>query len=690
MSRYNDIFVAIGVLFIILLLILPITGGMLDVFQIINITISILVLLTTMYLRRSIQLSSFPTIVLILTIYRVALNVAATRLILLEGKNFDGHVIRAFGNFVVGGNYVVGLVIFFILVVVQYIVITKGAERVSEVAARFTLDAMPGKQMSIDADYNAGVITETEARRRREEIRREADFYGAMDGASKFVRGDAISTIIIVFINIIGGLVIGMLLHHMGAGEAAQTYVLLTVGDGLVTQIPAMLMSTSTGIIVSRAASKHSLGQDIVRELSSEPRALTIAGIAILLLGIFTPLPTVSMMLVGLTTLILGYVASRAPLKEEPETVSGVGTPGKVGPSGGTGGSIPLSTPMDMSDIITTDTVEVEIGYGLIPLADRTQGGDLLDRVTMVRKQIAYELGLMISPIRVRDSVLLKPNEYIVKILGSEVTRYEIFPNRLLAMNPGVVEEKIEGIPTKEPAFGLEAFWITEDQREIARGLGYTVVDAPSVFATHLTEILRSHAAELLGRREMEMLLEGLRQKIPSLVDDLIPGIIKEPIVRNVLRRLLEEKISIRNLPVIFETLIEHGERTSNVSELTQEVRIALKRQVSESVKSEDGYVHAVALSQSLEEKLSESMATSGDRKVFNVNPEVMSKIADSIALLLKKIMEKGNYPVIICSASIREAMARYILKSLPKIPVVAYEEMADDVKLKVEDIVNV
>lgn len=690
MSRYNDIFIAIGVLFIVLLMILPISGGMLDIFQIINITISILVLLTTMYLKRSIQLSSFPTIVLILTIYRVALNIASTRLILLEGKNFDGHVIRAFGNFVVGGSYVVGLVIFFILVVVQYIVITKGAERVSEVAARFTLDAMPGKQMSIDADYNAGVITESQARKRREEVRREADFYGAMDGASKFVRGDAISTIIIVFINIIGGLVIGMLIHHMGATEAAQTYVLLTVGDGLVTQIPAILMSTSTGIIVSRAASQHSLGQDVVNELSSEPRALIIAGIAILFLGIFTPLPTVSMAFVGLTTLILGYVASRSSPKEKPETASESGTSGKTVPSRGVEGAIPLSTPMDVSDIITTDTVEIEIGYGLIPLADRSQGGDLLDRVTMVRKQIAYELGLMISPIRVRDSVLLKPNEYIVKILGSEVARYEIFPNRLLAMNPGVVEEKIEGIPTKEPAFGLEAFWITEDQRETARGLGYTVVDAPSVFATHLTELLRSHAAELLGRREMEMLLEGLRQKVPSLVDDLIPGIMKEHVVRNVLRRLLEEKVFIRNLPVIFETLIEYGERTSDVSELTQEVRIALKRQISESVKSEDGYVHAVALSQSLEEKLNESMTTSGGKKIFNVNPEIMSKIVNSIALLLKKIMEKGNSPVIICSASIREAMARYILKSLPKIPVVAYEEMTDDVKLKVEDIVNV
>lgn len=688
MSKYNDIFVAAGVLFIVLLLVLPIPGWTLDLLQVLDITISMLVLLISMYLKKAIDISSFPTIVLVLTIYRVALNVASTRLILLEGKNFNGHVIRAFGNFVVGGNYVVGLVIFFILVVVQFIVITKGAERIAEVAARFTLDAMPGKQMSIDADYNAGIITEQEARLRREEVRREADFYGAMDGSSKFVRGDAISSIIIVFINIIGGLVIGVIMHHMSIGDAAQTYVLLTVGDGLVTQIPALLMSTSSGIIVSRAASTHSLGQDIIRELSKEPRALTITGVAILLLGVFTPLPTLSMILIGFTTLVLGYVASRASGEEKAvgeATTAGIPT----GPSQA-GGTIPMSTPADMSDIISTDTVEVEIGYGLIPLADRRQGGDLLDRVTMVRKQIAYELGLMISPIRVRDSVLLKPNEYIIKIVGSEVARYEIFPNRLLAMNPGVVEEKIEGIPTKEPAFGLEAFWITEEQREKARGLGYTVVDAPSVFATHLTEVLRNHAAELLGRREMEMLIDGLRQKIPSLVDELIPGIMKEHVVRRVLQRLLEEKITLRNLPLIFESLIEHGEKTSSISELVKEVRISLKRQISESAKSEDGYVHAVALSQALEEKLSESMIVSGDRKIFSINPDVMSKIVDSIALSLKKIMEKGNYPVVICSASVREAMARYILKNIPKIQVVAYEEMTDDVRLKIEEIINV
>ncbi|WP_456399669.1 flagellar biosynthesis protein FlhA [Mesoaciditoga sp.] len=685
MSKYDDIFIAAGVLFIVLLLILPISGWALDLLQILDITISVLVLLTAIYLKRAIDLSSFPTIVLVLTIYRVALNVASTRLILLQGKNFQGHVIKAFGNFVVGGNFVIGIVVFFILVIVQFIVITRGAERIAEVAARFTLDAMPGKQMSIDADYNAGIITEEEAKRRREEVRREADFYGAMDGASKFVRGDAISSIIIVFINIIGGLIIGMLMHHMGAGEAAHVYTLLTVGDGLVTQIPALLVSTSSGIIVSRAASTSSLGKDILRELTQEPRALMITGAAILLLGIFTPLPTISMVLVGFLTIALGYMSYRATSqKKVVEEVGNVSSSAQ--PSGGGNSS---NGAMDISDVINTDTVEVEIGYGLIPLADRSQGGDLLERVTMVRKQIAYELGFMLSPIRVRDSVLLKPNEYVIKILGSEVAKYEIFPNRLLAMNPGMVEEKIEGIPTKEPAFGLEAFWITEDQRERARGLGYTVVDAPSVFATHLTEILREHAAELLGRKEMEVLIEGLREKMPSLVDELIPGVMKEHTVRRILQRLLEEKVSLRNLPLIFETLIENGEKTSSISELVQKVRIALKRQISESAKSDDGYVHAVALSQNLEEKLMDAMTVSEDRKMFNVNPDLMSKIMDTMAVSLKKVMEKGFYPVVICSASIREAVARYVIKNIPKIQVVAYEEMTDDVKLKIEEIVN-
>ncbi len=682
MSKYDDIFIAIGVLFIVLLLILPISGWMLDVLQILDITISVLVLLTAMYLKKAIDISSFPTIVLVLTIYRVALNVASTRLILLQGKNFQGHVIKAFGDFVVGGNYVVGLIVFFILVIVQFIVITRGAERIAEVAARFTLDAMPGKQMSIDADYNAGIITEEEAKKRREEVRREADFYGAMDGASKFVRGDAISSIIIVFINIIGGLIIGVLMHKMSIAQAAQVYTLLTVGDGLVTQIPALLVSTSSGIIVSRAASASSLGKDIIREIAQEPRALMITGASILLLGLFTPLPTLSMMMIGLVTLGLGYFSSRTSHEEAiAEAVGGGMTSPQQPPSGGA---------MDISDIITTDTVEVEIGYGLIPLADRSQGGDLLERVTMVRKQIAYELGFMLSPIRVRDSVLLKPNEYIIKILGSEIARYEIFPNRLLAMNSGLVKEKIEGIPTKEPAFGIEAFWITEEQREKARNLGYTVVDAPSVFATHLTEILREHAGELLGRKEMEMLIDGLREKMPTLVDELIPGIMKEHTVRKILQRLLEEKVSLRNLPLIFESLVEFGEKISNISELVQKVRIALKRQISEAVKSEDGYIHAVALSQALEEKLNESMTVSDERKIFSVSPDFISKVIDGLASSLKNVMQKGYYPVVICSAAIREAMARYVTKNIPKIGVVAYEEMTDDVKLKIEEIVNI
>ncbi|BBJ27272.1 flagellar biosynthesis protein FlhA [Athalassotoga saccharophila] len=678
-SRYGAFIVAIGVLFIVLLMILPLNGFMLDLLQIIDISISSIVLMDAMFIKRAIDLSSFPTLVLVMTLFRIALNVAATRMILLDGKNFPGHVIIAFGNFVVGGNYIVGIVVFFIIVIVQYIVITRGTERISEVAARFTLDAMPGKQMAIDADYNAGVITESEAKKRRDEVRREADFYGAMDGASKFVRGDAISSIVIVFINIIGGLIIGMLMQHMSITDAAQTYTLLTVGDGLVEQIPALLMSVASGIIVSRAASTHALGEDVIKELGSEPRILIIVGVIIALLGIFTPLPKFSTILIGSIFILFGIFARNSMPAPEKETASG--------PSISTTKTSPSS---DVSDIINTDTAEIEIGYSLIPLADKFQGGDLLDRVTMVRKQIAYELGLMVSPIRVRDSVLLKPNEYVIKILGAEVSRFELFPNKLLAINSSMVEAKIEGIQTREPAFGLEAFWINEDQRERARGLGYTVVDAPSVFATHLMEVLRSHASELLGRREMELLLEGMRQKIPSLVNELIPSVMKEYTVRNVLKKFLKERISIRNLPVIFEALLEHGDKSNNVPELYAIARIAMKRQITESVKSEDGYIHAITLSQNLEEKLSETLSISGENKVLNVNPELMSKIIDKISLSMKKVMEKRSTPVILCSSSIREALFNYISRILPKVSVVAYEEITDDAKLKIEDMINI
>lgn len=681
MKKYSAFVVSIGVLFIVFLMILPLNGFMLDFLQILDITVSAIVLMDAMYIKRAIDISSFPTIVLVMTIYRIALNVAATRMILLEGKDFPGRVILAFGNFVVGGNYIVGIVVFFIIVIVQYIVITRGTERISEVAARFTLDAMPGKQMSIDADYNAGVITEAESKKRRDDVRREADFYGAMDGASKFVRGDAISSIIIVFINIIGGLVIGMLMEHMSIGSAAQTYTLLTVGDGLVEQVPALLMSVASGIIVSRAASMHSLGEDVVKELGSEPRILIIVGVIIALIGIFTPLPKFSTILIGMIAIALGVFASRSTTEK---AAIAAGESQRVNPKG------PSEPSSDAADVINTDTAEIEIGYSLIPLADKSQGGDLLDRVTMVRKQIAYELGIMVSPIRVRDSVLLKPNEYIIKILGSEVSRFEMFPNRLLAINSAMVDTKLDGIVTKEPAFGLEAFWITEDQREKARGLGYTVVDAPSVFATHLMEVLRTHAYELLGRKEMEFLLDGLRQKIPSLVSELIPGIMKEYTVRNVLKKFLRERISIRNLPVIFEALVEHGDKNTNVADLYSISRTAMKRQITESVKSDDGYIHAITLSQNLESKLNETLSINGENKMLNVNPDVMSKVIDKMSVSLKKIMERRNGPVILCSSVIREALFNYISKTLPKIPIVAYEEITDDAKLKIEDMINI
>ncbi|HDM69980.1 MAG TPA: EscV/YscV/HrcV family type III secretion system export apparatus protein, partial [Thermotogales bacterium] len=443
--KYMDVAVALTILSIVLLMILPVPTAMLDFLQILNLTLSIIIILSTMYVRNALELSSFPTILLVMTIFRLALNITSTRLILLQGKNFSGKVILTFGNFVVRGDYIVGLIIFIILVIVQFIVITRGAERIAEVAARFTLDAMPGKQMSVDADYNAGLITEEEAKRRRAEIRREADFYGAMDGASKFVRGDAIASIIIVFVNIIGGLIIGALKHRMSLQEAAQIYTLLTVGDGLVNQIPALLISTATGIIVSRAASEMDLGTSMIKELSRESKVMLLTGAVLVFLSIFTPLPTFITLLVGVLLIVLFFMTSRfaKPVTPEGVPIEAEGAPPekpKIPPTP------PMTTPEEVSEIIQADTVEVEIGYGLIPLADPSQGGDLLERITMVRKQIAYEYGLVITPIRIRDSVLLKPNEYVIKIKGVEVARYELMPNKLLAMNPGNAKEKLKGI----------------------------------------------------------------------------------------------------------------------------------------------------------------------------------------------------------------------------------------------------
>ncbi len=679
--RNYDVGVSLLVVAIVLLMIIPVPDWALDLFQILNISLSMVLMFSTLYIRNALEISSFPTLLLIMTLFRLALNITSTRLILLEGPKFSGKVIRTFGEFVVGGNYIVGLIVFTIIVIIQFIVITRGAERISEVAARFTLDAMPGKQMSVDADLNAGLITEEEARKRREDIRREADFYGAMDGASKFVRGDAIASIIITFVNIIGGLIIGMIQHKLSATEAAQVYTLLTVGDGLVSQIPALMVSTATGIIVSRAASQDNFGKEIVSELSKETKVLYLTGGVLMFLGFLTPLP-ITTAVVGSLFLFAAWYASRGVPQE---ALAGAGVEEEMEvPSGPV-----LSTPEEVAEVIESDTVEVEIGYGLIPLADPSQGGDLLERITMVRKQLAFEMGLVVSPIRIRDSILLKPNEYVIKIRGAEVARYELMPNRLLAINPGMVSGKIAGVPTKEPAFGLEAYWIDESLKDEAQRLGYTIVDPPTVFATHLTEILKRHAHELLGVKEFELLVEGLRQKMPKLVDDLIPNVLKESEVRKVLQNLLREGISIRSLPLIFETLLEYGENTKDIDYLTEQVRRALKRQIIGQLLADDGKVHAVAIDSNLEKQLSESITGEGEDRTIAMNPDILREFIDKLSAELEEMMKKGFSPVVVTSGALRPYLSKLIYRFIPNVPVIAYEEIPDDISLQIEGVVR-
>jgi len=638
-----------------------------------------------MYIANALELASFPTILLIITIFRLALNVASTRAILLQGPKFGGKVIQAFGNFVVGGNYVVGIVVFLILVIIQFIVITRGSERIAEVAARFTLDAMPGKQMSVDADLNAGLITEDEARHRREQIRREADFYGAMDGASKFVRGDAIASIIITLVNSIGGIIIGVLMHQMGFADAAKTFLLYTVGDGLVSQIPALMVSTATGILVSRSATEDNLGAELIKELSSEKRVIILTGSVVIFLGLFTPLPTLTSLLIGGLFIIAGVMIRKEKVAQ-PE----------AGPAAGVGGVIPtapsgpiLSTPEEVAEVIQSDTVEINIGYGLLPLADLSQGGDILERLTMIRRQLAQELGLVLSPIRVRDSVILKPNEYAIFIRGAEVSRYELIPNRLLAINPGFVTEKIAGIEVKEPAFGLEAFWIDESKKNEAVQKGYTIVDPPTVFATHVTEVLRKYAPELLGNKEYQLLVDGLRSKFDRLVDDVFSSA-KPTVVKKVLQELLNEGISIRNLSFIFELILDNVEKARDIESLTEYVRRGLKRQIATKLLAADKQIHAIALDSDLERILTESITEGEQGRFLNVNPQIMREIIEKISQELEKLMRKGYPPVLIVSSSIRPYLAKMVLRFIPGVSVISFEEVPEDISLSIEGVVRI
>ncbi len=661
------------------MLIIPLPPVMLDFLIIINIALALLIILVAMNTREPLQFSIFPTLLLLVTLFRLGLNVSTTRSIL--GKGEAGNVIDTFGSFVVGGNALVGFVVFLILIVIQFIVITKGAERVSEVGARFTLDAMPGKQMSIDADLNAGMISDMEAKERREKIEREADFYGAMDGASKFVKGDAIAGIVIVIINLIFGLIIGMLQMGLSLSESASTFTLLTVGDGLVSQIPALLISTATGIIVTRAASSEgSLGHEVTKQMFAYPKMLFVAGGTILLLGLFTPIsllvtaPIAGLLALGGYHLIRGEKEKATIEETEQEEEQ----------------EEDLKSPESVVNLLQIDPIEFEFGYGLIPLADTNQGGDLLDRVVMIRRQMALELGMIVPVIRIRDNIQLQPNEYTIKIKGSEIAKGELLLDHYMAMSPGIEDESIVGIDTVEPAFGLPALWIGEEMKEQAELSGYTVVDPPSVVSTHLTEVIKRHAYELLGRQETKQLVDHLKESYPTLVEEVTPGTLSIGEIQKVLRNLLKENISIRNLPVIFETLADYGQMTKDMDLITEYVRQALARQISRELTTEGEPLYVITLSGRVEKQVADSVQQTEHGNFISMDPSVSQKILESAATETDRLQQMGQVPVILCSPAVRMYVRQLLERYLPHIPVLSYNELEADVEVQSVGVVSV
>ncbi len=670
MWRHNsDIFLAVGVITILVLMIIPLPPALLDVLLALNISAALVLLLVSLYLTNPLEISVFPSLLLVLTLFRLSLNIASTRLIL--GEAYAGEIIRSFGSFVVKGNYVVGFIIFLILIIIQFVVIVKGAGRIAEVAARFTLDAMPGKQMSIDADLNAGIITEEEARQRRELISREADFYGAMDGASKFVRGDAIAGLIITTINIVGGLIIGMVQMGMSAGQALQTYSLLTIGDGLVSQIPALLVSTSAGIVVTRAASQDNLGADLTSQLFANPKALFVAA-GTLALFAFTPgLPSVPFFLLAGVIAFIGYSVSQArELEAEMDEVVDEA-------------QLPAPT-VEIENYLQVDALELEIGYNLIALVDTEQGGDLFERITSMRKQMAMEVGIIVPPIRVRDNLQLNPDEYVIKIRGNEVARNELLVEHYLAMNPGNVEEEMEGIRVTEPAFGLPAVWIRPEQKQAAELAGYTVVEPSAVLSTHLMEIIRRHADKLLGRQEVKQLLDNLKKDYPAVVEELVPDQLSIGAIQKVLQNLLKENIPIRDLVTILETLADYANVTKNVEVLTEYVRYALSDTIAKLYQDEDGVIRAITLDAKIEQLITGSLQKQKQvTHTLGLSPAVIQQIHRSIAENVEQAISRGYQPVIVCSPAIRAYFRKLIENVFPDVAVISFGELPAEVQIE-------
>lgn len=676
--KITDISISIIIMLVVMLIILPLPPILLDILLVINISLSVIILLTTMYTTEPLQFSTFPPLLLIVTLFRLSLNISSTRLIL--GNNGDaGNVIKTFGSFVIGDNLVVGLIIFFIIIVIQFIVITKGSERVAEVAARFTLDAMPGKQMAIDADLNTGIITETQARERRNKVQQEADFYGSMDGASKFVKGDAIVSIIITLINVVGGIIIGMIGESgMTMSEVIETFTLATVGDGLVSQIPALLISTATGIIVTRAASNNNLGKDLMGQITRQPVVLMFTGVALILLCLIPGLPKLPMIIIAALFIALGYMsltsADEGQELDEDSNLENLANEARK--------------PENILSLLQVDMIEMEFGYSIIPLADSSRGGDLLDRVVMIRRQCALDLGIIVPSIRLRDNIQLDANEYIIKIKGIDVAHGSVMINRYLAMNSSNSEESISGIETVDPTFGLPALWIDDKEREKAERCGYTIVDPPSVIATHLTEVIKRYSYELMGRQQIQTILDGLKENYPSLVDDIVPKIISLGDLQKVLSNLLRENVSIRDMVTILEVLGDYAETIHDTTLLTEYVRQGLKRAITKRF-IPDNVARVITLDPSLEQTIAENIQQSEQGSYLSLDPQIIHKIFVSLKSLVEKVMSFGVQPIILTSPHVRAHFKKLTEQLTNDLIVLSYNELEQNVEIRSEGMVT-
>lgn len=675
--KRTDLFVMMFVLGVIVMIVIPISKPLLDVLIIINIFVSMTILLVSMSTKEPLDFSVFPSMLLITTLFRLSLNISSTRLIL--GQHDAGQVIATFGEFVINGNAIVGFIVFLIIVIVQFMVITRGAERVAEVAARFTLDAMPGKQIAIDADMNAGLITEEQARERRKVIGREADFYGAMDGASKFVKGDAIASMIIVAVNIVAGFIIGVAMDHMSFQSALHTFTQLSVGDGLVSQIPALLLSTATGLMVSRAASDANMGEDVVKQVFGSPRALFIVGGVIFLLGVFTPIGILRVLPVSALAIIGGWrmniSRNKLALKQVEDTARTQQAETKK--------------PENVYNLLTVEPIEFEFGYGLIPLVDSKQGGDLLERVVMIRRQLALELGLVLPMVRMRDNIQLKPTQYVIKLKGVQVSEGEIVMGHWLALSPGVENPAIQGVPAKDPAFGLPAVWVNQQMKILAEANGYTVVDPPSVVATHLTEVLRRHAHELLGRQETKALLDHVKSTNSAAVDDVYPNTLSLGQIQNVLSNLLQEKISIRDMVTILETLADVGRQTQELDTLTERVRQALARQISHQFAVPNEPMSVITLGPTVEERIQQSLVEHTSGSFIGMEPGEGQTVIRRLQEESGKLQALGKTPVLLIHPQLRLAVRRWIARYLPDMVVLSYNELDPTIEIQSGGVVN-